>query len=886
MPRRVAIVPHTHWDREWYEPYQSFRLRLVDLLDDLVPRLESDLSYARFLLDGQMAMVDDYLEVRPEAAASIRRLVTSGRMSMGPWYVLMDEFLVSGETIVRDMQMGLQRASWLGGAMSIGYLPDMFGHIAQMPQILRLAGMDHAVVWRGVPRSVDRTAFWWSSPDGSKVRAEYLVCGYGNGASIPPDAKSLVRRLSAHEEEIGEFLLDGILFMNGTDHQRPQPFLGRVVAEANQIQDDFELVVTSLAEELPRLPTEGLPAWTGELRSGARANLLMGVASNRVDVKQAAARAERAVEKMAEPLSALFLPPERWPSALLAIAWRELVRNAAHDSVCACSLDEVVDAVLTRYAEARHIGEGLAARAVDALGAQMREAGPVVVNPSQRARGGLVEVVLTGDTVPEGTQLLRRSPAPTDVTLRADEARSLLGAIREQQIGPHMFINRLDVADDADAISIFIGAAPTPSAGLNVDEARRDLYTLLGARPDTTIRLHFEEEPSSRVLARVEQVPRFGWSRLVPTALDHPVLTGEGARRGPSLGNGLVTAEVDPVEGTLSIDGQSGFDRLVDGGDYGDTYNYSPPGQDSEVSSPDRVELELVERGPVRGRVRVARTFSWPEAVDRRARSRTGRCVVTVTSIVELRAGEPYVRVHSTYDNPSRDHRLRAVFPLPHRAVSSRAECAFCTVERGLEGEGGPNERGLPTFPSRRFVQAGGLTIVHEGLLEYELVEIEPGSDNVPMASALALTLLRATGMLSRSEMSYRPLPAGPAIPLEGPQLRKTMEARYALCVKAVDPYAMADDVLVPLQVTSAPGGGHRGASGSELEVDGAEVSSVTRAEGGSLEVRVFNAAAEATTVRFPGRAGFLVDLRGRPQASFEGELRLGPWSIATVRLR
>ena len=306
---------------EWYEPYQTFRLRLVGLLDELLALLERDPSYTRFLLDGQMAVIDDYLEVRPENEARIRALAASGRLSMGPWYILMDEFLVSGETIVRDLQMGLLRATAFGGAMNVGYLPDMFGHIAQMPQILRDAGFEHAVVWRGVPSSVDRSAFWWEAPDGSTVRAEYLVTGYGNGASIPDDAKALVRRITDHEAEVGAFLVGGLLFMNGTDHQEPQPWLGRVVAEANQIQDDYELSVSTLAEHLDAEPTDGLPSWKGELRSGARANVLMGVASNRVDVKRAAAIAERALERRAEPLWALFQPAESWPGSA-AGRWR------------------------------------------------------------------------------------------------------------------------------------------------------------------------------------------------------------------------------------------------------------------------------------------------------------------------------------------------------------------------------------------------------------------------------------------------------------------------------------------------------------------------------------------------------------------------------------
>jgi mannosylglycerate hydrolase len=145
-PRTVAVVPHTHWDREWYAGFQTFRLRLVELLDAFLPQLEHDPGYARFMLDGQMAVVDDYLEVRPDAEPALRRLVASGRLAMGPWYVLMDEFGVSGETIVRNLQLGMERAAAFGGAMAVGYLPDMFGHVAQMPLILAQAGFDHAVV--------------------------------------------------------------------------------------------------------------------------------------------------------------------------------------------------------------------------------------------------------------------------------------------------------------------------------------------------------------------------------------------------------------------------------------------------------------------------------------------------------------------------------------------------------------------------------------------------------------------------------------------------------------------------------------------------------------------------------------------------------------------
>jgi mannosylglycerate hydrolase len=254
--REVGIVPHTHWDREWYAPFQTYRIQLVRLVDDLLDLLEGDPSYRRFLLDGQTVVVDDYLEVRPGAEARVARLAADGRVQIGPWTVLMDEFMVSGETLVRDLQLGIERATALGGVMGVGYLPDMFGHVAQMPQILRLAGLTHAVVWRGVPAAIDLTAFWWEAPDGTRVRAEYLYGSYSNGRELPADPAQLVARARNYELELGPAALPGggVLLMNGSDHLPPQPGLGEVVAAANATQDQYHFTITS-----PRSPRRASP---------------------------------------------------------------------------------------------------------------------------------------------------------------------------------------------------------------------------------------------------------------------------------------------------------------------------------------------------------------------------------------------------------------------------------------------------------------------------------------------------------------------------------------------------------------------------------------------------------------------------------------------------
>jgi len=887
MPARtVAVVPHTHWDREWYEPFQTFRAKLVTLLDTLLPLMEDDPSYSRFLLDGQLAVVDDYLEVRPEAEERLRALAVAGRLSMGPWYVLMDEFLVSAETIVRDLQMGIRRAASFGGAMDVGYLPDMFGHVAQMPQILRQAQIGDAVVWRGVPSSVTTTAFEWEAPDGSSVRAEYLPTGYGNGAALPGDAKELVRRIGDHEEEISDFLIGPMLVMNGSDHVMPQSGLGRTVAEANAIQDRYRFEVMSLPEYLARAPRPASTCWRGELRSGARANVLMGVTSNRVDVKRAAGVAERAVERRAEPYAALFLGAGEWPARELHLAWTQIVRNAAHDSICACSVDDVVDAVLHRYAEAAAIGTSIATKALGALADSMADPGPVVVNPSAAARAGVVEMVLAGgaDPGPHVQVVAERTRLPETMTFDADTMRTVLATLQGTRLDEDSYVHALDVEEDGAGIHLRVEVGTEEPADLSVTEAKQDIYTRIGARPDVPVHVELHQPVIRRVLAKVDEVPGFGWRAFEPGALHHPVTVEAGSADGAvRLTNGLVSVDIDPRDGTFSLDGRPGFGRIVDGGDQGDSYNYSPPRHDRVVDAPQAVTITVGHRGPVRASATVHATYSWPAAVDPERGERVGQVEAEVSTTIQVDADHPLVRVCTRFVNPARDHRVRVHLPLLLPASCSEAECAFAITERGLTIEGRRDELGLPTFPARRFVRAGGLTVTHDAVTEYELVDID-NSPAGPRAHTIALSALRATGMLSGLGMAYRPFPAGPLTPVPGLQMvGREIVFTYGLCAQDVNPFALADDFVAPLESVRASGGGWRPPTGSALDVSGAVVTALLRA-GDLLEARVFNPKDTETEVRVSGR-GWLVDLRGDTIGSFDGAFSLRPFGIATFRV-
>ena len=545
----MNVVPHTHWDREWYRTFQDLRLSLVEVLDDLLDDLAVDHTLTHFLLDGQVAAVDDYLELRPERETELRAHLRSGRVATGPWYTLPDEFLVSGETLVRDLELGMDRADQLAGqrdaAMAIGYLPDTFGHVAQMPQLLARAGLHHAVVWRGVPAAVTRTGFWWEAPDGTAVRAEYLPTGYGNGARMPADPGAFLARLDAWLETVEDLVRDDpILLMNGTDHLPHQPRLAPLLEAVTAAgAGRFDVRLTSLPEHVTGAPTDGLPRWRGELRSSARANLLPGVVSNRVDVRRAAARSERVLEQEAEPLWAAFAPARLWPGRAMEVAWRAMVRNAAHDSVCACSHDEVVDAVHHRYAEARQIGEALRAQGLRLVGAALAGDEVVAVNTLARSRGGLVQVTRPGHRAEPGEQLVAATPPLTLLhTVPASAAADLLES--ELDVRPAIHGVAFVDADDG-ALELHLQTDLTARGRFPARPSVDRMRALAGAAPDRVVRLHVADTARREVLVRVDGVPGYGWAPVTPAPVA-PVTATE--RR---LANGLVTVEVDAASGDV-----------------------------------------------------------------------------------------------------------------------------------------------------------------------------------------------------------------------------------------------------------------------------------------------------------------------------------------------
>jgi alpha-mannosidase len=389
-PTTVTLVPHTHWDREWYDPFSVFSKRLLAMMDTLLDL--ADRGFPHFHLDGQTAMIDDYLAMRPDRAGDVERLVREGRLSAGPWFTQMDEFLTSGESHIRNLERGTARAEELGRVLEVGYMPDQFGHVGQMPQILLGAGVERAVVWRGVPAAIDLDAFWWESPDGSRVLTEYMAFGYSNGASFdkasgPDELAEAVRRSVERQRRF--MASDRVLVMVGYDHAGPDAALPARLVDARAKLDGIAVEIGGMGDHLSaqRMSVEP-PVWRGELRSSARAHLLPNVYSARANQKRERGRVEALVERYAEPLAAL-VPGFPWPERELERAWTLLLWNGAHDSACGCSHDQVALDVDERFERARAIAQDIVTRALSMLGQQAPVAGVVRFNPSTFERDGV-----------------------------------------------------------------------------------------------------------------------------------------------------------------------------------------------------------------------------------------------------------------------------------------------------------------------------------------------------------------------------------------------------------------------------------------------------------------------------------------------------------------
>ncbi|HET8777195.1 MAG TPA: glycoside hydrolase family 38 C-terminal domain-containing protein [Candidatus Limnocylindria bacterium] len=937
-PMRVTVYHHTHWDREWWTTRRDFSVRLADLIDRLLDILDADDTFTTFVLDGQAVMLEDYLELRPEQRDRLVARIREGRIHVGPWYVLADTLIPSGESAIRNLWLGRRVAESLDlPLMGVGYLPDQFGHAAQIPQILAGFGIGSAVVWRGFgapppgqgtdPNSVDllsppaadrpyyprvhgrgrfpdemQSEFWWEAPDGSRVLAHYLAHEYyishaPDDALTDPDAWD---RWAAKERDILDYLRPyatgaSVLQPYGGDHLAVDDRLPELLRRLN-VETDGRVCYEqgSLAGYLDEVRADAgrvSIVWRGEGRAfGRKAHLLPGVTSTRLYLKRLNHDAQVALERHAEPMQALaWMVGGPYERSSLWAAWRLVVQNQPHDSITGCSVDEVHRQNVARYEEAIDLGRFLALRAGERVAARV-----------------------SADGVP-------------------DEAR------------PFIVLNPLGfVRTDAARLLVDPSLEVTPATWRLVDDLGGDVPFQAGETIERRTALPSRRWTEVAFVAR--DVPSLGYRRFHlerresaserPWALDHTILGIVARDKGAALAGDLaigpnrlenehLSVVVEPADGSLTVVDRStgfayeGLNVFADGGDAGDEYSYSWPVGDAIFSTRDvRPSMEWLEVGPARATLRLTWDWALPAGLtdDRRSRSST-MVPLQLHSDVTLHAGVKRVDIRTHGVNTARDHRLRVLLPLGAAVDVSKSESAFCVVERPVaidEIERGSAEPAVPEFPQQAFTSVDadgrGLTIANRGLSEASVLDDDRGT--------VALTLVRSVGYLSRGDLLTRIEGAGPLMPTPEAQMIGPFVAEYSIIPHAgswssARSHRSAHEFTTPMLSVELPGarpltdpwrrepiadGATLPAAASLLEVDGdLEVTAVKRAEErDELVVRLLNESDEPRSARLRPHgtartARRLTLSEDRSDAGgvsvSEGAILVaaGPWELVTV---
>jgi hypothetical protein len=849
-PYRVSVVVQTHWDREWYFPQQTFAARLLAVMQRVCAQLDAG-ALAHFLFDGQAAALDDLLdEAEPDLASRVLSHVRAGRIAIGPWYVMADEFLVSGESLWRNLEIGLAAAGRHGVAQRVGYLPDSFGHVAQMPQLLRRHGIASAVVWRGV--DLRHAEFRWAAPDGSEVDGIFMPEGYYQHPLNTPDWQAALTR---HLDAIAPRSFTGVLLLTqGGDHLAPSADVPRRIAAFNAAQQRYTLEQRSLADHVAMVHAaldalaSPRPLVRGELRDNTQSFVLPDVLSTRRHLKAAHQQLEDRLLGETEPLWA-WLAAVQPPLHALERTWQQLLLNQAHDSICGCSVDAVHDEMESRFERLQQRLDGLRQRALaDAGLAALLQHGPdggahpfaddsvfTLFNPLPLAREGW-----------QPLSLLLAGPAP--------QALRLLDA----------------------------GGEPLPLVWLGCTPARRLVSPL-------------DDFPEPVIGHRVELRARVPQQGLAASALRLDACDGEApgavrlAARTPLEAG--APAALHWSHGRIELDADGAlWQHAADGGraqwllhtelDAGDSYNHAPPPE------PHRrwhatFRAVAVQHGDAVQRLHLEASFEQPARLrDDRAGPVLDGVTTRVALTLDVHDGSPWVEATLVLHQAAEDQRTRLVLAAGESIATTDADTAFCWNQRPVvlaEDPAAPSRREMPVAvnPSLSALRAGRLAVLHRGLQEFEVLAGAPGH----AGHALGLTLSRSVGWLSRRDLVTRGVGAGPDLPTPGAQRVPPIPTPFAV---ALDGQADAAALLNASLLRRRPSLVLQGRRADAWRVPftlphpGLVPSALRRRADGRLELRLWNPSEDAIHAALPGWAREVL------HEADDDAAHIGPHVIAT----
>jgi alpha-mannosidase len=720
----VIIFHHTHWDREWYRTFQEFRLRLVQVIDLLIEELNKN-NLETFYFDGQTIALEDYLELRPENEKKLKDFIKAKKILIGPWYVLADEFLVSGESLVRNLLIGINQAKSFGCENFIGYLPDSFGHNSEMPKILSSFNIKNAVVWRGV--GVHPSEFFWKSGCGCSIVTTYLTEGYFQDILHSKDFLKLKSsKLQKLLDKIKEFSTGNkILLPVGGDHLAPVINFKHLIKQINEELSDYTLIETHPDEYFNFIEDiNSLQSFSGEMRDNSRNPILPGTLSTRIYLKQKNAEVTWNLSKICEPIQALLRSGEIFPERKteLDFAWKLLLKNHPHDSICGCSTDEVHQENMSRFHQVNQIANGITERNIFALSNKFPKGALVVLNLSNYNFSGVVSFKTTGE-------------------LSEYKLKQFVKSTEEFPLEVLLDLHKPPYSEDIETFNeyfLYVQNVPPFSFKIIKPEQEFDI----------------EKEAVCVTETRIK-------NSLLELLIDK---------------KGLFTLKDLKSNQTFEA-----LHQIIDCADIGDTYNFAPLKNDVPIKA-EFLKTQIIEIGFLRGILRVFYIINIPRNFNFKENSRNDEYEETIiTTDIILKAGSSRIEFETKFENLSKDHLMQIRFNLPEKITETVSENTFGLIKRNFDPEYSlldyiPAEKGKElqtnTAPMQRFVFSQNLGILTQGLNEYEVFQ-----------NQLSISILRCVGKLSQLSINTRNFPAGPPLDTPGAQCLGPVKVNYALCI-------------------------------------------------------------------------------------------------------
>lgn len=721
----MHVISHTHWDREWYQDFQGYRKRLVFQMDALLDLLEAQPDFAGFHLDGQTACLFDYLEIRPEQRARLTRHLQTGRITIGPWFVMPDEFVVSGESLVRNFLLGHQHCAEFGvPAVKMGYVTDIFGHCSQLPQILRGFGIDSAMLHRGTSCEDEHSEMVWEGADGSAVLLVKVYYGTGYNDFI------FMRWFNWDDERIREYEQDKIRLattpvlyaLDGNDHEPARRETLYEVQRVHGVMTDTRVMHSTLPAYLQELWAalgddwqRGRRRFVGELRTPAKVGqwneVWNGCSSGRMPLKRTNDQIEWLLARGAEPLQAwLRLLGADDQQAYLRHAWQHLITNHPHDSIVGCSVDQVHHDMQYRFDQARLIGEQAVGEALTELSRRLDLCAFGV--------GARVTTLVNMATLPTGPVTAFSCEVPA-------------GEFDQAEVdGKHpIFFDEND--------------APVPCVITRIERGAR-IWPVMQKeyQPSAFYRsrdgFHNPQHHRIHLLARCT-VPALGYQTLrLGWTTELPVTTNGVIADGNRLENAHLTLTVG-ADGRVTLQdhetAQTYTDLLSfeDCGDIGEGWNHRYPARDRRVLSTDDeargpVTIEAQQMGALAASLTVRFTLRVPADIVRGEDGQSERSADTVpleiATCFTLLADAHRVDCRTTVQNTASRHRLRVLLPTGRQSESWLGDTAFDVVTRPVKvlDTAGWKEQAREEGPIKNVVaiqdERGGLAVLSRGPLE------------------------------------------------------------------------------------------------------------------------------------------------------------------------